>query len=345
MRLCCLSQTNLYVAFVGASSGAPFFMILFPRKYKTSDILAKVSEEDIYRKYMPGEFALDKALPSPFRDEKHPSFMISTRDGSPYHKDYGNSQYRGDCFDFVQQLFGIDLQEALQRIVSDLKLSEETIITQKVVREKIKREPKIIQVIPKAFNLLELRYWNEYHQSLDDLIKENVFSVHKAFLDKERMSLPGEMVFGYLYENKYWKLYQPLRNGVGKWISTVPLTMMDGLEGAGGQVVVAKGKKDKMVLKKLIQCCSVQNESISAFSEGTISYLQDNFKDAYIAFDSDEPGVKSSWEVTKKFGFKHLNVPYIHLLEGIKDFADLAKKHGMKFVEDYLKSKSIGKNL
>jgi len=316
-------------------------MILFPIKYKTKDILAKVSARDIYKRYMPYAFDFDKPVASPFREEKHPSFLISTRDGDPYHKDFGSTDYRGDCFDFVQQLFSIDLQTALKKIAGDFAISGELLPVSGPAQKQLRREPKVIQVIPKAFSVLELKYWNDYHISLDDLLKENVYSVHKAFLDKERLSLPGEMVFGYLYDNKYWKLYQPLKEGVGKWLSTVPLTLVDGLSGKGNKILVSKGKKDKMILKKFVECCSVQNESLSAFSDETVKYLQDNFDKTYIAFDSDDSGVKASYEVTNKFGFNHVNVPYVHLLEGIKDFADLAKKHGLNFVKDYLKQKNI----
>jgi hypothetical protein len=41
------------------------------------------------------------------------------------------------------------------------------------------------------------------------------------------------------------------------------------------------------------------------------------------------------------FDFDYTNVPRQYLAEGIKDWADLAKAHGLQAIEDYLKSKNL----
>jgi len=40
-------------------------------------------------------------------------------------------------------------------------------------------------------------------------------------------------------------------------------------------------------------------------------------------------------------GFNYINVPRKYLVEGIKDWADLAKTHGMQTIENYLKEKGL----
>jgi hypothetical protein len=45
--------------------------------------------------------------------------------------------------------------------------------------------------------------------------------------------------------------------------------------------------------------------------------------------------------ITDKFGFEYCNVPRIYLEEGIKDWADLAKTHGLKVIEQYLTQKEL----
>jgi DNA primase len=97
-----------------------------------------------------------------------------------------------------------------------------------------------------------------------------------------------------------------------------------------------------MVLRLLTPyVCSSQNESLSSFGEAAVEKIKCSSSEVYTAFDSDEPGVKASWELTKKFGFRHVNVPYNYLDEGIKDFADLAKYHGLSKVRDHLKQKHV----
>jgi hypothetical protein len=45
--------------------------------------------------------------------------------------------------------------------------------------------------------------------------------------------------------------------------------------------------------------------------------------------------------VTNKYGFEYCNVPRIYLDEGIKDWSDLAKAHGLKTIEKYLTQKEL----
>jgi hypothetical protein len=44
---------------------------------------------------------------------------------------------------------------------------------------------------------------------------------------------------------------------------------------------------------------------------------------------------------TKLFDFGYANVPRKYLAEGIKDWADLAKVHGLETIEKYLINKNI----
>lgn len=265
--------------------------------------------------------------------------------------DYGNSSYRGNCFEFVMQRFSLSFDQTLRKIDEDfgLGLSNRPIgISTPFYREPLEKDRALrtIQVLPKQFTNKELKFWSDYYQGFPELKSENIYSVDKLFLDKQRFTLQdNEMVFGYLYENKYWKIYQPLKTGRGKWISTVPLQVMDGLEEIKNcrNVIVTKSKKDKMVIRHLLpDVCSVQNESLAAFSDDSIAWLKGEIRgNVYINFDCDSPGVENSWKVTSEFGFKHLNVPYSYLQEGTKDFAEMARKYGLRKVQEYLKEKQL----
>jgi hypothetical protein len=60
-----------------------------------------------------------------------------------------------------------------------------------------------------------------------------------------------------------------------------------------------------------------------------------------LSFDADITGVQNSQQITKLFDFGYCNVPRKFLIEGIKDWADLAKAHGLKVIEDYLIEKKL----
>ena len=44
-------------------------------------ILSKISEYDIFMRYMPGKWVLNRPTFSPFRKEENPSFVIGDRGG------------------------------------------------------------------------------------------------------------------------------------------------------------------------------------------------------------------------------------------------------------------------
>jgi hypothetical protein len=126
--------------------------------------------------------------------------------------------------------------------------------------------------------------------------------------------------------------------------NNVPITAMDGKDDITDCDVafINKSKKDYMVMKKLYPCCcAVQNEGMGCFSDENVQYLLDNSRKQILSFDSDDTGVSNSKKITEMFGFDYCNVPRKFLKEGIKDWADLAKVHGLKVIEEYLINKNI----
>jgi hypothetical protein len=210
----------------------------------------------------------------------------------------------------------------------------------------IEKRYSLIQVKTRKFTNRELEYWAEYHQDLQDLRDNNVYSIKELYLNKQRFPLgEDELRFGYLYEGQYWKIYRPYADKKHKWMpNNVPITAMDGKENIKDckTAFINKSKKDFMVMKKIFPCsCAVQNEGLGCFSHDNVEYLKANSDRQILSFDADDVGVQNSVQITKMFDFDYTNVPRQYLAEGIKDWADLAKVHGLKVIEDYLKSKQI----
>jgi hypothetical protein len=126
--------------------------------------------------------------------------------------------------------------------------------------------------------------------------------------------------------------------------NNVPITAMDGKEDIinCNTAFINKSKKDYMVMKKMFPCsCAVQNEGLGCFSLENVEYLKANSDNQILSFDSDVIGVQNSQQITKLFDFGYANVPRKYLKEGIKDWSDLSRKHGLKIIEDILKKKNI----
>jgi DNA primase len=324
---------------------------------KTDSILEKVSEYDIFRYYMPhSDWKPNIVTFSPFRNEKNPSFMIGNKHGRLTFIDFGDTSRRGSCFDFVMMIHNItDYQEALKLIDRDLGLGlsrgTNTNVYKHIVKEykqpiKTAKTYSHIQVITKKFTNEELAYWAQYHQNIEDLKANNVYSISKVYLNKQLFPAPiGELRFGYLYGDK-WKIYRPhAKDKRSKWVpNNVPITAMDGKDDIKQCDVafINKSKKDYMVMKKIFPCsCAVQNEGLGCFSPDNVEYIKSNSASQILSFDSDVTGVENSQQITQMFDFGYCNVPRKYLSEGIKDWADLAKVHGMKAIEDYLKDKEL----
>jgi hypothetical protein len=316
------------------------------------NILKLITEYDIYRQYMSNKWELNKVCHSPFRQDNEKSFIIGTKFGKITHKDFANSQIKGDCFKFVQQLFQCDYRESYKIIDKDFSLGisnntlskHKAIITyeQPVIEEK---QYSNIQCITRKFTNEELSYWNNYYQDIEDLKTNNVFSISKVFLNKERFNLKEtELRFGYFYEGQ-WKIYKPFSERKTKWLpNNVPLTYLEGKENIiqCNTAIITKSKKDLMVIKKVYPCvCAVQNESAGCFSEENVSFLKGNSKKQILSFDSDKAGVTNSQLITKAFGFEYLNVSRSYLSDGINDWADLGKEYGLHTIEKIFKKKKL----
>lgn len=316
-------------------------------------LLDKISEYEIYRYYLGHDFKIGRSFNSPFRKETDASFsIIVTKGGRLHHTDFGDSTKRGDCIDFVQQLFpGLSYGETLSKIAHEFGLSKYSTSPQGERRE-VNLEPHItketlIQVVTRPFTHSDISYWKQYGINETELKANEVYSVKKLYLNRERIMLPiTDLVFGYLMEDK-WKIYRPLADKKDKWMTNVPNSYISGMyriKDGCENVVITKAKKDEMVLAKFLPyVLSVQSESEFCITKNNIDLLTNMCGSIYINFDSDEVGVQAC-KYYNKFGFKWINCPKGYKTpegKAIKDFADLARYHGLQMVIEHFKNKRV----
>ena len=319
-------------------------------------ILDKISEYDIFRYYMPNQdWKLNQVTYSPFRSENNPSFIIGNKRGFISFIDFADTNKRGNCFDFVRTLFNLaTFNDVLKLIDRDFNLGimngKATEDYKRIISEykqpELEKRYSFIQVTTRKFTKEELAYWSTYYQDIQDLRDNNVYSIKNVYLNKSKFVMPdNQLRFGYLYEGQYWKIYRPFAEKKQKWMpNNVPITCMDGKEDIVNceTAFINKSKKDYMVMKKIFPCCcAVQNEGIGCFSHENVEYLKANSDKQILSFDSDVTGVTNSQQITKLFDFGYCNVPRRYLKEGIKDWADLAKAHGLQAIQNHLINKKI----
>ncbi len=322
------------------------------------NILEKTDDYNIFRYYLGQDFNFKKSYKSLFRVDKTPNlrFTGDPVTGKIIFKDFANGK-GGDCFKFVQELFNLNFFEALTKIDEDLGLglkSHKTPVFKihKVEKPSIHKQSKLIQIVPRYFTYEDLSYWHNYRITFQELNKKNVYSVDKLYLNKQLIPTKlGQIRFAYLFD-EYLKIYTPFSLDY-KWISSCPNDFISGFDDikykifTGTQdkkLIISKSVKDEIVLSKFFKdVCSTQNESLEALNQENIDYILRGYKpeDVYIAYDSDQAGVRASTLITKKYGFNYVNVPKVFMIEGIKDFADLVMHKGLDTLENYLKIKKL----
>lgn len=311
-------------------------------------IYSKISDYDIYRMYM-GEFTIGRPICNHHRGDKNPSFVIYLgQAGHLFHRDYADEKYRGGPFDLIQQLFlGMDYDKALRKVANDFGIQDSSSteyqkITSKYAKPVIDmKRHALIHMSARKYNEQDLAYWAAYGITHEDLRREEVYCVKEWSLNRRKQFIgPGELCFGYRY-NEGFKIYYPNRTkDTGKWTSNITTQLVENLPALknADRVLITKAKKDRMVLSRYFPAVlSVQNESRSCFTEAFVNQLKG--KEVWINYDSDAPGVKACTTITEEFSFKYINIPKIYL--PIKDFADLYKQHGEQPIIDYLQSKGL----
>lgn len=302
-------------------------------------ILKRITEYDIYRRYIGKDFQLGNVIKSPFRREINPSLLMGNRGGFIHHKDLADGRYKGNCFQFVQQLYNVSYPEALQKIDEDFGLGisgyatkDYKKITGAYKQPDLTQKTNIIHVKSRKFDPTELAYWNQFHIDLQDLKDENVYAIKTLWYNRQKWPLRStDLVFGYLYGDK-WKIYWPLKERRLKWLpNNVPNDTMDGLENLLNCNVglITKSKKDKIVAKKFLSphTAHCQNESNAAISPENVKYIQGNVKFPYVIFDNDKAGVEACIYYNQ-FGFNYWNVPQEYRAQDIKDLAEFVQHYG-----------------
>lgn len=317
-------------------------------------ILSRISEYDIYRMYIGYDFKLDRAILSPFRDENNPSFSIyPSKEGKLIFTDYADPYYRGDVVTFVMMKWGLNYNEALEKIDGDfglgirgVKKDYKKITSTFAAPEIVAKRETIIQVTPRKWKQEELDYWRILGIEKDDLKQKDVqvYVPQEIWINRKRFTIGKKLVFCYLFFNQWWKIYFPFETKENKWLSNVPLDIMYGLDGIKNckKAIIIKSVKDWLALKKFYPCCAgTQNESTVAISDKNITYLKENAEEVYIWFDNDVVGRKNSLFYTENYGMKPLFTPDELTSEGIKDLSGWIPLDGEEAVKQYLTQKGI----
>ena len=292
-------------------------------------LLSEIDEYEMYRYYMGFYPELRTGYNSPLRKgDESPSFSLFTNQYPPCEyrwKDSGLSGgVHGDIFKLVSILYNLrNDRDIIRQIREDL--SKEGVFNNPQIR--LQERPKdrgstIIKVKSKQWTEEAIKWWNQYHISLNTLSKYNVSEVEWFSMGDNKI-YPKNLCFAYRELDKY-QIYQP-QNPAFKFRNNYDEKIVMGftqLKYEKPILIITKSKKDIMVLEEI-----GLTENVAARSENTIipskflDYFDTRYKIKYELFDNDFRGSESIY---------HDKSIYIPLESGCKDISDYVKRWGLE---------------
>lgn len=303
--------------------------------------------EDVFRRIL-GNISYSKNLSAPWRKDSSPSLRLFKGDKVTY-QDYGGNQSKGDCIDFVREIYNISFAEALKMIKENFKVEKQKVYT-KSVRKEIIEEPTLVEVETMQFQKRHKDYWNKYLLPEKYLRENNVFALKAYAINKKAYIFPEDVAaFGYYApEADKWKILQIGENVERKWINWIPNNYIHRENKIGDctELWVVKSLKDALVLNKEFGFCTValQNESAETFIKFNAKRLENKCKNIVIGLGADPQGVLQSQILTKERGYKYFNTEKYMLKYDCEDFADVIAIFGKEPLKQLLIKKGYLKN-
>jgi len=300
------------------------------------DILNRVSEAQILAFYL-GVYDIPTVINSPLREDKNPSFGISSPDGKKIrYRDFATGE-SGSLFYLLNQLWGGSFRATIEKIVKDLYHFDKAATINTISTEHKHTTTfggsNSLDVKVRKWRPEDYEYWAEYGIPLALLEKANVFPISHYILtmkDGKRITYGADR-FAYAYvenkeDNLTIKVYQPFNKGKHKWISKHDrsvLGLWNCMPPQGEVVCICSSVKDALCLiaNTGIPAICLQGEAYG-ISETAKNVLKQRFKHVCILLDNDEPGIKDAQKLEQSTGFINIQLPQF---DGGKDLSDYYK--------------------
>lgn len=296
-----------------------------------SELFEKYSELQILTTVFPEIDKIPCKISSPFRSDSNPSFGIYMDDNKHIRfKDFGDSNCKGSLLDLLcmkwncsfRQVFG-KILEVMQKNTSEKDLSPSIKSKQvKVLTRKEYSDTTKIQVAVRPWQQYDYDYWNSYGITKPWLKYAEIYPTsHKIITKKDKETgktkkfiFPTDK-YCYTYVerkdgNLSIKLYQPYNTNGYKWCSKMDSSVIGlwtKIPEYGDRVVICSSIKDALVLS--CQChipaLCLQGEGYS-MSQTAVNELKRRYKNVFICFDTDTPGIEDAKKLSQQTGFPYI---------------------------------------
>lgn len=297
-------------------------------------ILSKISEEDIFERYLGIRPEYGRQFCNPLRDDKTPGCNFNTRNGKIVFYDPGR-HYQWDCFNVVEFLFKCTFKEALNTIAVDFGIFGGTASNIRTAREQRKKDVVGIRIQRRDINQYDRVYWQDrFYQTDEDLKATSIFPVSQAWFERNGILesfynyRPNDPCYAYHFGGYDYKLYMPYRDKGRRFYQTRGdiIQGINLLPPKGHIGIVTKSYKDVVCIRKFkaefdIHAIAPMSET-QIIPAGIYEDFKSRFDYVFSLFDFDRAGIKLMRKYEAAYRLPPLMFGREFKRQGIKDFAN-----------------------
>lgn len=304
------------------------------------EIREHTSDAQIAAKYL-GITRIPCVILSPLRRDTKPSLGLYTRDGvSVSWTDFATKE-GGSIYSLLSKMWHCSFAETLERIKSESGLYINGTLESRVskpISVAIGAAVSDLQCRIREWRPYDIAYWESYGVPLRWLKYADVYPIsHKIIVKNKRKYVLGADKYAYVFvEHKEGKvtlkIYQPFNKNGYKWSNKHDrsvISLWTKIPEKGDKLCICSSVKDALCLwaNTGVPAVAVQGEGYG-ISNTALQELKRRYKEIYILFDNDEPGLADGCKLAKATGFTNVVLPPFK--EG-KDISDFYKAHREEF--------------
>ena len=325
------------------------------RSISVTELFEKYSEIDILTTVFPEIISIPCKIQSPFRVDNNPSFGIYLDDNHHVKfKDFGDSETRGGLLDLLCMKWKCSFYQVFDRIlqVMQKKTGSSDIVKVKQMKTLTRKEVSestVVEVKTRAWQPYDYEYWESYGIEKKWLRYAEIYPISYKIITKKgnggvrdkKYIFPADKYAYCFVEHKEGvtqiKIYQPFNTQGFKWCSKMDSSVIGlwtKIPKEGDRVVLCSSLKDALCLS--CQChiptLCLQGEGYH-ISDTAIEELKKRYKEIFICYDTDLPGLIDGQKLSEKTGFINI-VPDLGEAKDLSDYyKSLANKEDFKQLE------------
>ena len=303
-------------------------------EYLTKEKLYEaISQEEIFRRYIPNFKSVGTKFKSNLREDPNPSCIITPYNGVLWYKDFGTTTKAVDAVGYVAMIYGINYNQALEKIANNLGYDATIKVTS---LSKIEVKKKFEFKVRNFFNR-DKEYWGQYGLTADDLKFFDIYPIDwlRVIKDSHVTVVREEFAYVYIIDKGVYKFLFPYSDY--KWLSNCTSDTYQGynqLPWTGELLIITKSLKDVAVLKKLGYYAIAPGSEAQVISKQFMSLLKKRFNRIVLFYDNDTAGISGA---NKNATLHQLGSIIIPVEYEIKDISDYVKINGLEEAGNLMK--------